>query len=282
MTQAGFSVPLVAGLIWASLFGQGIAGPVGPDALDALPEARIVILGEVHDNPSHHANQSRAVAAIRPAALVFEMLTPQQAQAAVGVVRSDRAALETALGWADTGWPDFSMYHPIFAAAPQAAIYGAALPRADVRRAMTEGAAAVFGAKPAAFGLDRALAPDEQARRESDQQMAHCNALPPDLLPGMVAAQRLRDAAFARTALEALAATGGPVVVITGSGHADTAQGIPVALAAAAPSVSVLSVGQLETDPGPAAPFDLWIVTDPAPRDDPCKAFAAPAPAAVP
>lgn len=250
------------------------ARQITSDDLSRLPPAQIAILGEVHDNPAHHAHQAAAVRAIAPRAMVFEMLTPAQAAAAAGVDRGDTAALEAALGWAGTGWPDFAMYHPIFTAAPQAAIYGAALPRADVRRAMTEGAAAVFGAEAASYGLAAPLPPAEQAAREADQQAAHCNALPPDLLPGMVAAQSLRDAAFSRTALQALAETGGPVVVITGSGHADKRQGMPAVLAVAAPQVSVLSVGQVEHDPGPDAPFDLWIVTDPAPRDDPCAAFA--------
>jgi hypothetical protein len=41
----------------------------------------------------------------------------------------------------------------------------------------------------------------------------------------------------------------------------------------AAPGLRVLSIAQVEGDPGPGAPFDLWIVTPPAPRDDPCAGF---------
>ncbi len=37
-------------------------------------------------------------------------------------------------------------------------------------------------------------------------------------------------------------------------------RGIPALLDRARPDLSVLSVGQLEADPGPEAPFDLWIV----------------------
>ena len=82
-----------------------------------------------------------------------------------------------------------------------------------------------------------------------------------------------RDAALARAVVQAFDVTGGPVVVITGSGHADRARGIPVALAEAAPDLRVLSVGQVEGEPGPDAPFDLWIATPPHPRPDPCAAF---------
>ncbi|MFN4173027.1 MAG: ChaN family lipoprotein [Pseudorhodobacter sp.] len=257
------------------LLGQPVAASeiVSAD-LSHLPPAQIVILGEVHDNPAHHRHQAEAVAAIRPTALVFEMIGPDQAARVDGVPRQDAAALEAALGWNGTGWPEFSLYHPIFVAAPDAVIFGAALPRAEVRRAMTEGAAAVFGADAALYGLDIPLPADLQTLREAEQQTAHCNALPEAMLPGMVVAQALRDAAFSRMALQALAETGGPVVVIAGSGHADRNRGMPVYLARAAPSVPVLSVGQLEAPAEGPQPFDLWIVTQPAERDDPCAAFS--------
>ena len=69
--------------------------------------------------------------------------------------------------------------------------------RGDVRRAVSEGAATVFGGAAPLFGLDAALDPEEQATREAGQMAAHCDALPEDVLPGMVEAQRLRDAALA-------------------------------------------------------------------------------------
>ncbi|MBL4916019.1 ChaN family lipoprotein [Tabrizicola sp. DMG-N-6] len=252
-------------------------GQIGPDDLATLPPADIVILGEVHDNPAHHRNQATAVAAIRPAALVFEMFGPDQAARATDVPRDDAGAMAAALGWEGGGWSDFALYHPILAAAPGAAIYGAALPRDMVRRAMTDGAAAVFGDNAAVYGLDQPLPPDLQAAREAEQQAAHCNALPEAMLPGMVAAQALRDAAFSRTALTALAETGGPVVVIAGSGHADRDRGMPAFLTRAAPDVTLLSLGQVEAPAAALQPYDLWIVTDAAPRDDPCAAFQPPA-----
>lgn len=233
--------------------------------LARIHAADVLILGEVHDNEQHHRTQALAVGLMKPKALVFEMLTEDQAQTA----RSDAAK-----AWADSGWGDFDLYAPIFKAAAQAAIYGANLPRGQVKEAVAQGAAKSFGAEAALYGLAEALSPDDQAAREAEQAAAHCNALPPDLLPGMVQAQRLRDAALARAVVQAMAETGGPVVVITGSGHARKDQGVPSVLALAAPSLSVVSVGQLESDPGPDAPYDFWIVTPPQPRDDPCAGLA--------
>jgi uncharacterized iron-regulated protein len=105
------------------------------------------------------------------------------------------------------------------------------------------------------------------------QAEAHCNALPATLLPGMVEAQRLRDAGFAATVLEALETSGGPVVLITGNGHARTDWAVPAMIALAASEVVVISAGQFESEPGPDVPFDLWHVTEPALREDPCAAF---------
>ncbi|MCX7644545.1 MAG: ChaN family lipoprotein [Rhodobacteraceae bacterium] len=239
-----------------------------------LPPAEVVVLGEVHDNPAHHANQAAAVAALAPAALVFEMLTPAQAGRVTPALRGDAAALGAALEWEASGWPDFAMYHPIFTAAPGAAVYGAAFGRAEVARAVREGAASVFGAEAARFGLDRALAPEDLAARLAEQAEAHCDALPAEMLPGMVEAQRLRDAGLARAALQALAETGGPVAVIAGNGHARTDRGMPWHLAVAAPEVTILAVGQFEAPPEePAPPYDLWLVTPPAAREDPCAVF---------
>lgn len=248
------------------------AAQIGPQDLGNL-RADIVVLGEVHDNPTHHANQAAALAALAPRAIVFEMLSPEQAARVTPDLRADAAGLGEALGWNASGWPDFAMYAPLFTAAPEAVIYGAALPRDEVRRAMADGAAAVFGPDAPAYGLDQALPQDEQAAQEAEQRTAHCDALPADMLPGMVAAQRLRDAAFARTAIRALEQTGGPVAVITGSGHARTDRGVPAMIARAAPQVSVLSLGQLEAPADGPQPFDLWIVTEPTPREDPCAAL---------
>jgi uncharacterized iron-regulated protein len=105
------------------------------------------------------------------------------------------------------------------------------------------------------------------------QMSAHCDALPADMLPGMVAAQRLRDAHFSRVTLQALDETGGPVVVITGNGHARKDWGMPVYLAAAAPEVTVRTLGQFEDAPAADAPFDVTLFSSAAERPDPCLAF---------
>ena len=235
--------------------------------------ADIVFLGEIHDNPAHHAEQARLIENLEPAAVVFEMLTSQQAAAVPEWRGADQDELASALGWEDSGWPDFSMYYPIFKATGDAFVFGAAVPRDAARVAMETGVADAFGTQAEQFGLTKPLAQAQQAEREALQMAAHCDALPEDMLPAMVEVQRLRDATIAKVALNALRQTGGPVVVITGNGHARKDWGAPAFVALADPGVSVISVGQAETGQTPDGGFDMMLTSDPVSRPDPCDAF---------
>lgn len=248
--------------------------PLSAQAERWADEADVVFLGEQHDNPAHHARQAQIVRALSPAALVFEMLTPSQAGRVTPDLIAEAEALARTLDWDASGWPDFTMYHPIFAAAAKAQIYGAGIPREQARAALEADLAKVFGPGADRYGLTRPLPVAQQRDREALQMAAHCGALPQDRLPGMVNIQRLRDAALARAALEAFEATGGPVAVITGNGHARADWGAPQLLKMAAPSLRVVTLGQGEAGgPAPEGLFDRVEFAAPAEREDPCAAF---------
>ena len=241
----------------------------------ALPGAAqdVWVLGEIHDNPAHHAEQADQVEKLQPAAIVFEMLTADQAARVTPDLRDDEDALAAAIDWDAGGWPDFSMYHPIFTAAPGAEIFGALVPRAKARAVFDKGLVSAFDGDAARYGLDEDLPEDRQAARESLQMEAHCNALPEDMLPGMVAVQRLRDAVLARAVVRAMDATGGPVAVITGNGHARRDWGMPAILSRVAPDLDIWVLGQTEADQPLEGDFDI-VKSAPAPdRPDPCAAF---------
>ena len=253
--------------------------PVVAQFIDAARDAEFVFLGEIHDNPEHHHVQAEVVAALQPAALVFEMI-PQAEEARVNELRAAGAsadAIAEALAWEESGWPDFAAYAAILAAAPKAQVFGAGQPPAEVRRATVEGAAGVFGPDAETYGLDRPLAPAEQAAREALQAAAHCHALPAELLPGMVEAQRFRDAGLADAARWARSMTGGgQVVVVTGSGHAHRTRGAPAAIATADPEARILTLGQFEAEPQDPAAYDFHLLAPPPPRGDPCASLERP------
>lgn len=242
---------------------------------EGYSDAQVLFLGEVHDNPAHHLRQAEIVAEVQPRAVVWEMLGPEGAAKVTPDLIRDQAALSSALEWADSGWPEFSMYYPIFAASPYAALYGAQLSRVKARSVMGQDLAEVFGADSALFGLDVALSEDQQAQREALQMAAHCDALPSEMLPMMVNIQRLRDAELAAAALRAFQETGGPVVVITGNGHARKDWGATYLFSQAAPDVPVFALGQGEIGRSPPdGGFDQIEKIAPAvDRGDPCDAF---------
>lgn len=227
------------------------------------PLADIVILGEVHDNAAAHLGQAAVLENLQPTAVVFEMLTDAQARRA----DADRTVIADA--WAASGWDDYHIYAPIFDALGTARIIGAAAPRDAVRTVYSDGPGALFGADAARFGLDRPLSAEEQAKREALQFDAHCATMPIEMMAGMVAVQRYRDAVFARAALDALETYGPPVAVITGNGHARTDWGVPTVIAMAAPDVSTHAIAFVENETD--IPFDEIQIVPPAKRDDPCE-----------
>ena len=256
-------IPLVlfgAALVWSS------AAP--SFAWDSL-KADVLILGEVHDNPDHHAFQADVLERARPSAVVFEMLTPEEAAVLNAVARDARAMRTASEGF---HWSNIADYADVLANSP--VIIGAALPRASMRAAFSDGAAGVFGSDAALYGLDQALGAEEQAARETLQFEAHCQAMPMEMMPGMVQAQRLRDATIAQAALQALDRYGPVVAVITGNGHARKDWGVPVYLARVSPGLKIHSLGQGEAGQSPAGTFDAVERNAQTPdRGDPCAAF---------
>src|SRR6056297_438571 len=103
-------------LALALVAAPAAAEEIDPDAIATLPEVDVVFLGELHDNPWHHETQAAAVKALAPRAVVFEMLTAEMAAKVTPEVIGDQAGLAEVLNWAESGWPDFEMYYPIFAA----------------------------------------------------------------------------------------------------------------------------------------------------------------------
>lgn len=261
---------LVLLLAWAA---PAWAGSVVDRALGLMSGADVVILGEIHDNPDHHLRQSEIIARLAPAAVVYEMLTPEQAARVTPELTRNTDRLAGVLGWETSGWPDFVLYAPVFAAAPDAVVFGALIDREKARQAMQSGLREAFGPQAADYGLTRPLGLDDQKARELMQSRAHCDALPDEMLAPMVDIQRLRDAVLARTVVTAFETTGGPVVLITGNGHARRDWGVPGYLDLVRPDLTVFVLGQDEGDGEDAAQFDLVLSAPPAKRDDPCAAF---------
>lgn len=268
-----------------------------PAALfDALAEARVVVLGEKHDNPDHHALQAQAIDALvargHKPAVVFEMIERGQ-QAALDDARAqspeDVDAIATALDWERSGWPAWSLYRPVFESAVRHGlpIVAGSLDRAVVMDVARRGTAAL----PSSFVTEHRLtepsadaSPD--ALREAMRQ-AHCSMLPESMLDTMVLVQRARDAMLASRAHAALERAGS-VVVIAGNGHARKDRGVPryleraygvatrvLALLEVRPDVHDVQGLAPEDAGGGALPYDYVWLTPRVSDEDPCAALRA-------
>ncbi len=242
--------------------------------------ARFVILGEAHDNSTHHRLQAEILAAMVGAGRLPDLAMEQfdrEHQASLEAARArgkqDAEALADAgrfdrKGWR---WPDYKPLLEI-AAAGNLRVLAANYSRDEARTLMKSG-------KPV-DGIP-VLPAEARAALEKDLVEGHCGFRPPDaVLTGMVEAQRARDAQMAKTLSEA-----GPAgaVLIAGAGHARRDRGAPAYLPAALRD-NVLSIAFIEIEPQGSADlgryaglFDFVWFTERAPRADPCKDFRLPA-----
>jgi uncharacterized iron-regulated protein len=278
--------------------------------LAQLRRASIVLLGEVHDNPAHHRirggmlrqwaervdppaviaagtdGRRTGAGAGRPA-IVFEHFDRERREALVAATDrppAARATLDDLLEIAafdPKAW-DWPMHRPLFEAARDvdAVWVAAGLPR---RRAPqppqgdgSAGLDGIVGASDWPATAQRAL--------ERSLVDGHCGQLPASIVPTMVAVQRRRDASLAEPALSSPRRR---TLVVAGNGHIGRVHGVPRYLGAA--TQGAISVGFLERQGG--VPPDLaaigddydWVVvTDAAPREDPCLAFSRSAPTRTP
>jgi uncharacterized iron-regulated protein len=211
------------------------------ELVQRLATARLVLLGEQHDNPDHHALQAQVIDALvargRKPALVFEMLDVS-AQPTIDRVRAERPgdvdAIAAAVAWDESGWPSWVLYRPVFAAAVRAGlpIVAAGLGPEVSMQLARKGAAALDPELARRFGLAQPLAPELHAALRAEMRDAHCGLLPDAMLDAMVLVQRARDARLAER-MHAAAAVADGAVLIAGNGHVRTDRGVPAALARA-------------------------------------------------
>jgi uncharacterized iron-regulated protein len=243
-----------------------------PAALaEAMRGKRIVILGEIHDNPAQHALRAAALRewvgqGARPA-IAFEQFDREQ-QGAIDAARQERprdADYLIAQGKGSPGWR-WEFYLPFVELALE---YDLPIVAANLsREAVMKLATAAPGKDEAAVDAP-AVTPAFLAAHQQIIASAHCDQLPPAALPGMARAQIARDRALAQ-ALRPHAARG--VVLLTGDGHARTDLGVPFWLTAKERAQSI-SIGFVERDEDSGKPpdeFDAWVLTDAAERADPC------------
>ncbi len=281
--------PLV-GTIWSAAKGMAVS----PGKLaEALAAGHFVLLGEIHDNPDHHALQGWAIGELatrgRRPAIVMEMIRTDKTKklATYQMSGGDAAGLGAALDWGKSGWPAWAIYQPVAEAAFAAGLhlFAGDAPRPEIRMIGKKGLQGLDAPTRTGLGLDTPLPTPLETALRHEIVKAHCDMLPASATGPMVSVQRFRDARLADSLL--LADSGDGAVLIGGGGHVRTDRAVPFYLRRRAPGRTVVVLTMVEADPdkttirdylprdpdGKPATDYLWI-TPRAEREDPCEGLA--------
>ncbi|WP_186394743.1 ChaN family lipoprotein [Stappia sp. TSB10GB4] len=281
----------LAGRIW-SVARAAFVEPAEVET--AVAGARFVLLGEIHDNPDHHALQAHLLAAAseggRRPAVVLEMLARDRQGDVDAYLADGQATAEgfgAALGWAQSGWPDYAIYRPVIEVAVERdlPIIAGDTPREERRRVAAEGAEVLGAERIAALRLSEPLGEAADAVLLDILFDGHCGMMPREALTPLVAVQRLRDATLADAMISA---AGEVAVLIAGSGHVRKDLGVPRYLEWREPDAASVAVGFVEvvedrTEPALYAagtadvppPYDYLWFTPRQERGDPCESLRA-------
>jgi uncharacterized iron-regulated protein len=215
-----------------------------------------------------------------PRAVGFEMLDDDDTPALAALQDYAPAEVAAAVAWADSGWPDFALYAPIFAAAaaggaPPVAVHPT---KAQVKAVMAGGLPALPPARYDALRLAPELSGDLLAALQGEVKASHCGHAPEGLLTAMVAAQQLKDAWMAERLLAQAPATG--AALIAGGVHVRRDRGVPRYLARHGAGDAVI-IDFAEVHPsGPSVAdyvddgaYDYVWFTPAANDEDPCERF---------
>jgi uncharacterized iron-regulated protein len=289
-----FAVPLVVLLAQATLAGCGggmagarSAADVAPgivrcatgeraseeELAEALLAARVIYVGESHDDAAHHGVQRELIALVHARdpslAIGLEMFQrPFQGPLDAYVAGTlDEAGMLAATEWAERWRVDFALYRPIL---ELARAHGLPLVALNARRELTR-AIARTGEESLPPELRAELPPDMVRDDPEHRAMVlglfgehHAESMEPAVLERMLLAQLVWDETMGLTVAATMRREGAPhrMVVLAGRAHVQGGVGIPrrAARRGAAPFVVVLPVhGDELEESRPLCDF-AWVV----------------------
>lgn len=236
--------------------------------IEELQAAPLLLIGEQHDNPDHHALQLWVLEQLaqrrRGGALLLEMLNPDQqarveaAQAALR--RGEQPALPEALAW-QPGW-DWAQYAALVdwgLRQPQP-LLAANLDQDEIL--------ALYRARTLPTGA-RSNQPAVHEALLAQLRQSHCGLLPESQLPAMLAVQQQRD----RRMAERLLAAPQPAVLLAGGFHVRRDLGVPLHLADLGEErARVLMLAEVGRSPQASEADYVWF-TPAQPAVDHCAAL---------
>lgn len=267
------------------------------DYLQSLVRPRIVLLGEVHDNPDHHVLQGLAIRSLaggRPTVIFEHFHSGQQPlidayQAGLDQSEGDAGSdpiskLFLVTGWKTSGWPDQKIFEPLIQAIldRKGRIIAGNVPRARVRDVAQGGLGALSEDAQRSLLLNAPLGDERQDDLLGALEASHCGLMPKSAFGNMAVAQRLRDGHMARAMVDATVRREAPVALVAGNGHVRLDFGVAWYLKKMMPeahSSPLVSVGHIEVVEGKTRPADyadqlalysIVVFTPRKVRKDPC------------
>lgn len=239
---------------------------------EALLAARVVYVGESHDQAAHHAVQREVIATLLEAdpslAIGLEMVQRPYQAPLDGYVAGelDEAALLAGIEWSERWRLDFALYRPIFELARQ---HRARLVALNARRELTR--AIARGGEESLDPALRAELPADMVRDDAEHRAfvlslfgEHHADMDPAMLERMLLAQLVWDETMGLTVAETMQAQGAPhrMVVLAGRAHVERGLGIPrrAERRGAGPHVIVLPASAEERTELRGACDFAWIV----------------------
>ncbi|TVP90234.1 MAG: iron(III) ABC transporter [Pseudomonadaceae bacterium] len=228
----------------------------------ALADQPAVLLGEKHDNPDHQALQLWLLQALQSereqASLVMEMLrSEQQLQLDQwqGQPLPDDPALPEKLGW--QGW-DWSAYGELvrWGLTYPERLLASNLSRDEIQAAYHE---------PERLDTSR-YSPEAREELGRVMQRSHCDKLPEERLPAMLAIQQARDQRMASV----LSAADTPGLLVAGAFHVRKDLGVPLHWPAAVAEPVVVMLVEAGSDLPHADQADWVWLTAAQPEQDYC------------
>jgi len=240
------------------------------DLVRELEQARVIYLGEKHDNLRHHELQLNLITELvdrgRRPAIGFEVFSLEQTSLLMGYVTSQippkshggnsdiESGLRKALGWSDDD-ERWDFYGPILKLAREKGliVFGADLTPGIRRRIIEVGAAALTNVEQLQlYPSDFENSAYEAVMRETLKQ-AHCGYGDEAYIGRLYSNWVARNDAMAMAIVESLSQdSGGTVVMILGAGHVQNNMGVYERVAKKRADVRQLNLGFREVGKSPA------------------------------
>jgi uncharacterized iron-regulated protein len=249
-------------------------------SVSASAQNAIYLLGEVHDNPTAHAQRFELIEKLlagnfKPVIAMEQFDRDNQAELDLAM-HSCKDSDCVILKAGGKGW-EWNFYKPVIETAlkRRLPIIAVNVSSKDAMKIARDGLGAAISPDTLHdFNLDKPLDGDLFEKQKTAIEIGHCHMLPNAALKGMVNAQVARDVWMAK-AIRENASHG--LILLAGNGHVRKDIGVYHWLSSAERArTQAIAYTEDEDDPPgrpPAPVFDRTIHIEPFERNDPCEAF---------